>query len=140
MTPRLRIPKNLFDAMIAQARAEAPNECCGLLAGPVVEFDYIVVERMPLVNAAATPWNRFESSPESMFAAMKKLRTLGLELLAVYHSHPTGGRSPSALDRDSNYAPDVANIIMDLSKEPPVVTSWRIDNETMIELTMEISN
>src|SRR5260370_2739731 len=32
---RLRIPRNHYDAMVAQAMAELPNECCGLLAGLV---------------------------------------------------------------------------------------------------------
>lgn len=39
--------------MIAQARAELPNECCGLLAGQITDGVGLVVERYPLVNAMA---------------------------------------------------------------------------------------
>lgn len=138
MNPRLRIPNNLFNAMIAQAKSESPNECCGLLAGCVAGTEYVVIEQVALVNSAATPWNRFESSPASMFAAMKQLRARALEVLAVYHSHPTGGSSPSAIDREMNYAADVANIIIDLTKEPAEVRAWRVQGDRISEWEYEV--
>ena len=60
MTPftRLLIPRSLLDAVLAHARAELPNECCGLLAGTVEEGVGRVVARYPLVNELAEAVHR----------------------------------------------------------------------------------
>src|SRR5262249_30335244 len=51
----LQVPRSLYAEMTAQAEAEAPLECCGLLAG-LIEGDVgRVVQRYPLINAAASP-------------------------------------------------------------------------------------
>src|SRR5438270_778344 len=60
----LQIPRPLFDEMLAQAVAELPNECCGLLAGRAGRVSH----RYPLTNALASPV-RYESDPQAMFAA-----------------------------------------------------------------------
>src|SRR5438128_8101176 len=52
---RLELPRALHEAMIDQARAELPNECCGLLAGVIEEGVARVVRRFPLINAVASP-------------------------------------------------------------------------------------
>src|SRR5436309_1154556 len=87
--PRLIIPQAIRAAMLAQAGAEAPNECCGILAGPMPPAgdEYRVVERYPLVNALANP-TEFESEARGLLAAHRHMRANGWEILAVYHSHP----------------------------------------------------
>src|SRR4051812_37139689 len=72
---RLILPRHLYTAMIAQAQAELPNECCGLLAGRIEIDDNAgrVIERYPLINAASSPV-RFLSDPHSMFAAVRDMR------------------------------------------------------------------
>jgi proteasome lid subunit RPN8/RPN11 len=56
---RLIVPRELADAMVAQAVAELPNECCGILAGIVDADEAGAIGRVrrhyPLVNAAASP-------------------------------------------------------------------------------------
>src|SRR5438067_13873196 len=93
----LHIPGPLFEGMIEQARAEQPNECCGLLAGVTAGEAGQVRCRYPLVNAAASP-ALFESDPRSTFDADRDMRRRGLEVLAVYHSHPTSAPVPSRTD------------------------------------------
>lgn len=117
---KLRIPRPIYQAMVAHAWDEAPNECVGLLAGTP---DGWVVERYPLVNALASP-TRFESDAESMFAAEKRRRASGLEFLAVYHSHPGSPPVPSATDLEMNYSPDVVNLIISLQERPAVVRAY----------------
>jgi proteasome lid subunit RPN8/RPN11 len=86
--------------MLTQARAELPNECCGLLAG---RLDPVAVRHVqacyPLVNALARP-TAYLSEPRSMFAAMRDMRELGIDVLAIYHSHPSSDPIPSRTDRD----------------------------------------
>jgi proteasome lid subunit RPN8/RPN11 len=113
----------MVEEMIAQALAELPNECCGLLAGTLVEGRGIVAERYPLVNAAASP-RAFESQPENLFAAHKVMRQRGLDVLAIYHSHPTSPPIPSRTDLERNWTPDVVNFIISLQESEPVVRGW----------------
>lgn len=65
-----------------------------------------------LINAAETPRTRFVSSPESTFAAMREMTALAVDVLAVYHSHPEAGMTPSRTDLEWSYGADVANVIV----------------------------
>src|SRR5262245_17238518 len=95
---KLQIPGRLHAEMLAQAVAELPNECGGLLAGR----DGRVTHRYPLTNALASPV-RYESDPKELFAAEKDMRRQGTELLAIYHSHPTSEPVPSRTDLERNF-------------------------------------
>jgi [CysO sulfur-carrier protein]-S-L-cysteine hydrolase len=121
---RLLLPRQIYDAIIAQAQAELPNECCGLLAGrPAVEGIASVSQQYPLVNAARSPVE-YLSDAHSMFGAEKARRAAGLEFLAVYHSHPTSAPIPSKKDLDQNFSEDVVNFIISLMDGVPVVQGW----------------
>lgn len=130
---RLLVPADLVREMIAQARSEAPLECCGLLAGPPALPDQgreggvprvgKVVRRYPLINGMQSP-TRFLSDGRSMFAAVRDMRQQHIDILAVYHSHPTSDPIPSRTDLEHNYSPDVMNLIISLKCEEPVVRAW----------------
>jgi len=132
----LLLPRQLYDEMIAQARAELPNECCGLLAGRIVESgparQGLVARRYPLINAAGSP-TEYLSEPYSMFAAERNRRQEQLEFLAVYHSHPTSDPVPSRTDRERNYSPDVMNLIISLKASEPLVRAWWLTAESYRE-------
>src|SRR5438093_1429771 len=126
---RLLLPAQFLDAMLEQASAERPNECCGLLAGPPPRDGVARVERCyPLVNAAASPVE-YESEPHGMFQAVRDMRHHGIDVLAVYHSHPTSPPVPSRKDRECNYSADVINLIISLAGEVPEVRGWWLTAE-----------
>ena len=89
------LPRAVYQAMIDQARAELPNECCGLLAGVVEEGVARVVRAFPLVNVEASPVE-YESEPRSMFEAVRAMLKERLDVVAVYHSHPTSPAVPTS--------------------------------------------
>src|SRR3954465_723642 len=120
---RLELPRELYDAMVAQALAERPNECCGLLAGVLVEGIARVERCHPLVNVAASPV-LYESEPRSMFEAVRAMLREKLDVVAVYHSHPSSPPVPSRADLARNYSEDVVNLIVSLVNEPPLVRGW----------------
>jgi proteasome lid subunit RPN8/RPN11 len=118
--------------MVAQALKERPNECCGLLAGRLGPAGSVpagdiplaqVVRRYPLVNAAHSP-REYLSDDRSMLEAVKGMRVLGLEVLAVYHSHPTTDPVPSRTDLERNYWPGVVCFIISLKAAEPLVRGW----------------
>lgn len=128
---RVQLPRPLYDAMLAQAVAELPNECCGLLAGRKTENASDAAEpcrgqvlrRYPLVNAAASPVE-YLSDAQSMFDAVRDMRRLGLEILAVYHSHPTSDPVPSRTDLERHFSPEVVHFIISLKPGQTQVRAW----------------
>jgi proteasome lid subunit RPN8/RPN11 len=132
---KLQIPGRLHDEMLAQAVAELPNECCGLLAGR----DGRITHRYPLTNALASPV-RYESDPLALFAADKDMRRHGIEVLAIYHSHPTSDAVPSRTDLERNfYGSAVVHVIISLTGDVPAVRAWRLAETSYreIELTWD---
>ena len=132
MAFRLVIPGTLLEGLIAQALTERPLECCGLLAGVREEAKTgdkptgtigRVLQRYPLVNAAASP-SEFLSDARGMFDADHDMRDRGLDLLAVYHSHPTSPAVPSRTDLARHWYAEVVCMIVSLAETPPVVRAW----------------
>ncbi len=133
---RLRLPPAIYAAMIAQARAELPNECCGFLAGrlPAAPAESgppgavplaRVEDRYPLVNEAKSPRDYYCLEHPSLFQAYRDMRRRGQEVLAIYHSHPTAAAVPSARDLERNfYGSTVIHFIISMQGDPPVLRGW----------------
>jgi proteasome lid subunit RPN8/RPN11 len=58
-----------------------------------------------------------------MFEAHRDMHSHGLDLLAIYHSHPTSEPVPSRTDLERNYSEAVMNLIISL-KSAPLVRGW----------------
>ena len=137
---RLVVPRLIWTEMLAQAEAERPLECCGLLAGTVAEDGTGLVQvRYPLINEAASPVE-YLSEPRSMFAADRDMRRRGLDVLAVYHSHPTTPPIPSKKDLAMNYSPAVVNFIVSLTTAPPTVRGWWLTAESYREAEWSVAD
>ncbi len=121
---KLLLPQTLYQAMVAHAVAERPNECCGLLAGTPGPDVVTALRHFPLVNAAATPAIEYLSEPRSMFTADRAIRAAGLDVVAVYHSHPTSAAMPSKKDVATNYSDSVMNLIISLQTGQPELRAW----------------
>ena len=120
--------------MLAQARAALPNECVGLLAG---QPGSPVAGHYPLRNALASPVE-YESDAHDMFDAVRDMRQKGIDIVAVYHSHPTSAPIPSRKDRERNYSPDVVNFIISLQGPEPVMRGWWLTEADYREAEWEI--
>jgi [CysO sulfur-carrier protein]-S-L-cysteine hydrolase len=121
---RLTLPRDIHDAILAQALAEQPNECCGLLAGVVSDGVARVVERLPLVNELASE-RRYHADAMSLFAAHRRMREAGLVEVAVYHSHPTSPAVPSRTDLEQWFYGEAAVcFIVTLTTSPPTLRGW----------------
>jgi proteasome lid subunit RPN8/RPN11 len=96
-----------------------------------------VVERYPLVNALACPV-RYESDGPSMLRAYRDMRARGLDIVAVYHSHPASEPVPSRTDLACNYYPDVVHLIVSLATTPPRVRGWWLTETDYREAEWEV--
>jgi proteasome lid subunit RPN8/RPN11 len=121
---RLCVPSAALADVLAHARAEAPRECCGLLAGRVDGDAGRVTRGFRLVNVAPDPLTRCVSEPRGTFAAEKAMLAEGLQVLAVYHSHPSSPPVPSRTDLEWNYSPNVVTLIVSPASDPPAVRGW----------------
>jgi proteasome lid subunit RPN8/RPN11 len=113
--------------MMHQALTERPRECCGLLAGVRgAEPDGMirVEQHYPLINAAGNPEREYWADPPSLLAAVRAMRPLGLDIVGIYHSHPTSAAVPSRTDRERNYYPDAVHFIISLVGPEPDVQAW----------------
>ena len=120
----LAVPDSLFAEVIAHARRESPLECCGLLAGRIADGVGVVSMRFPITNDAASA-TEYETNPRDMFDAFRAMRAAGLELLAIYHSHPTSAPVPSRHDLDRNtYGESVVHVIVGFAAEKAEVRAW----------------
>ena len=97
----MRIARALVDEMVAHAREDAPNECCGMVASR--DGQAIRVERAR--NAAASPL-RYEVDPRDQFRIQERIEDEALELGAIYHSHTRSEPYPSQTDINLALTPD----------------------------------
>jgi proteasome lid subunit RPN8/RPN11 len=105
MIQSLTLKRTQMFAMQRHINYEAPLEACGLLGGK----DQVVELVLPVKNAAESKV-RFKMDPRAQLRAMEQLESLGLEILAIFHSHPRGPSEPSPTDIEEAFYP-VVNII-----------------------------
>lgn len=109
----MRISQALIDEMIAHAREDLPNECCGMVGG--VDGEARVVHRV--ANAADSPL-RYEMDPKGQIDAYNAIEENGEELLAIYHSHTRSAAYPSQTDVNQAVAwPEQVYLIVSLENE-----------------------
>ena len=109
----MKISRALVDEMVAHAREDLPNECCGMVAG----LDGEATEVIRVENAAASPL-RYEMDPKAQYEAWKSIEDGGKELLAIYHSHTKSAAYPSQTDVNQAVAwPDQVYVIVSLADE-----------------------
>jgi len=125
----LKINQDIFDAIVNHARNEAPLEACGYLGEG---GDGLVVKHYPLTNVDASE-EHYSLSPEEQFAAVRQMRTAGLKLRAIYHSHPASPARPSEEDIRLAYDPDISYVIVSLAGSQATVKSFRI-REAAVEI------
>jgi [CysO sulfur-carrier protein]-S-L-cysteine hydrolase len=121
----MRISRSLVDEMVAHAREDLPNECCGMIGGR----DGEATEVVRVANAAASPL-RYEMDSQGQFDALKSIEADGGELLAIYHSHTKSAAYPSQTDVNQAVAwPEQAYVIVSLADPdaPDVKAYWLKD-------------
>ena len=131
----IRIPQAIHDDLIVQAREGFPLEVCGVLGG--VGEDISAIYRMTNTDASN---EHFMMEPREQFAVVKDLRSKGLTMLAVYHSHPETPARPSEEDIRLALTPGVSHVIISLADhQQPVVKSFKIDQGKVDPEPVEIT-
>jgi proteasome lid subunit RPN8/RPN11 len=130
----VRLPRALAERIVEHARAELPNEACGLLGGRGQEVRTV----HPARNADASPY-RFTLDPQDQLRITFAVEDEGDEVLGVYHSHTRSKAYPSRTDVESaELLGDTAFVIVSLASEPPDIRAYRLDGGiTALDLVVE---
>jgi proteasome lid subunit RPN8/RPN11 len=126
----VRISRAHWDELVAHAREEAPNECCGYLWGS----DGSVEGVKRAENPRKSPYG-YELDHRSLFAA-NELDDDGYEV-GTYHSHPRSPAEPSQTDINLASYPHWVYLIVSLAGEP-TVRAWRIRDGGVSEEELEV--
>jgi desampylase len=127
----VQVRADVLDDIERHARADFPDECCGLLVGTHDRLERTVRAR----NEHRSP-TRYLVRPADHFAAIRLARQLNLEVVGAYHSHPGAPAVPSAADRAEAHGAGFLYLIAAL-EGPDAGAScavWRLDGGNFVEV------
>lgn len=121
----MRIARSLVAQIVAHAREDAPNECCGMIGGA----DGRAATIYPATNAEASPL-RYSIDAKEQFDLMRRIEDAGEELVGIYHSHTRSPAYPSQTDVNLAGWPDAVYLIVSLQdpEAPQVRGFWIRDS------------
>jgi proteasome lid subunit RPN8/RPN11 len=107
----LLIPGNNWQEMLDHVQRCLPEESCGVAGGVFHKQTARIDIILPVVNQLHSPI-RFRMEPAGQLAAFRAIEERDLELVAIFHSHPSGPQIPSLSDMAEFYYPGVLSLIL----------------------------
>jgi proteasome lid subunit RPN8/RPN11 len=133
----MQLTREQLEQLIAQARGDAPNETCGIIAGR----EGRALKIYALKNVNPDPRIRYNVDPNELLHALREMEDLGWEHLAIYHSHPATPAYPSPTDIARAFYPDVVYMLISLmNPEQATLRGFRIIDGKVEEITLEIED
>lgn len=132
----MKISQQLIDELVAHAREDLPNECCGMIGGR----DGAATKVVRVENAAASPL-RYEMDPQGQFDALKAIEDSGDELIGIYHSHTRSAAFPSQTDvNEAVMWPEQVYVIVSLENEgAPDVKAFDLAEMKVADVDLDLS-
>ena len=136
----LKIDQATYDAIVAHAKRDHPNEACGVVAGPVGSDR---PERfVEMVNAAGSP-TFYDFDSTDLLRLYQEMDDNDEEPVVVYHSHTATEAYPSVTDTKLAAEPAAHYVLVSTrehgNNEGPVeFRSYRIVDGTVTEEDVEI--
>lgn len=140
------IPAAMVQAMIDHARAEYPNEACGVVVGSApAAGGGRALRWVPCVNRAASPY-RYEIDPDDLLRLTIETEEADEVFWAIVHSHTHTPARPSPTDIGLAFYPDALYVLVSLSDDEadpssgtPSVRAWRIVEGGVHEVELEVT-
>lgn len=130
----ISLSRELLDEMVSHCRAVSPEEACGILAGRNREVKKVY--RMTNIEGSEIT---YRIDPGEQFRIMKEMRQKGLDMVAIYHSHPASVAYPSATDVKLAFYEEPAYVIVSLAESKPDVRVYTIRNKEIKEIQYDIT-
>ncbi len=144
--PSVAIPAGIVQALIDHARAEFPNEACGLVIGDRSAAEGGHALRFePTRNKAASPY-RYEIHPDDLLRLTIETDAADEVFWAIVHSHVQSPARPSPTDLGLAFYPDALYVLVSLATSEadptsgaPSVRAWRIVDGAASEVELLVS-
>jgi proteasome lid subunit RPN8/RPN11 len=138
------LPAAIRDALVAHARAEYPNEMCGLVVGdrPAAEGGR-ALRWLPTRNRAASPY-RYEIDSDDLLRATLETEDADEVFWAIVHSHVRSPAWPSPTDIGLAFYPDALYLLVSLAEAEagpsgePSIRAWRIVDGDVHEVELRV--
>lgn len=125
----MRLPGPLAEALVAHARDDLPNECCGMIGGR----DGVATSVHRATNTEASPF-MYVMDPREQLRIMDAIDEAGEELLAVYHSHTRSAAYPSRTDVELAFFAQTLYVIVSLQDpEAPEIRAFHLRRDAPAE-------
>jgi len=128
----LRLSSELEKSIRTDGETAYPNECCGVLIGEVdMEGVKTAMRALTIDNARedGEQYHRFLITPEDMLRAEQTARSMKLDVIGFYHSHPDHPSAPSGYDKD-HALPFYSYVIVSVDRgKAQVLTSWELTDD-----------
>ena len=126
------LPPSIREAIVAQARAEYPNEACGLIVGDTSAAEGgVALLYVPTRNKAASPF-RYEIEPSDLLRLTIETDDADHVFWGIVHSHTHTPAVPSPTDIGLAFYPDSLYLLVSLGEDhagpdgEPGLRAWRI--------------
>jgi proteasome lid subunit RPN8/RPN11 len=110
----LEISREFVDAILAQSRAEYPDECCGVILGPAGSGK--ATRLKPMINAAHSP-TFYEFDSRDLLALYREIDDNDEEIVVIYHSHTETEARPSRTDIAYASEPEAHYVLVSTREE-----------------------
>jgi [CysO sulfur-carrier protein]-S-L-cysteine hydrolase len=132
----LTIDQATYDAIVAHARADHPDEACGVVAGPASSDR--PERHIPMLNAARSP-TFYEFDSMDLLRLYREMDDRDEVPVVIYHSHTATEAYPSRTDISYASEPD-AHYVLVSTRDPETVEfrSFRIVNGVVSEEPVEV--
>jgi proteasome lid subunit RPN8/RPN11 len=139
----LKLSSDYEKTICAEGEIAYPNESCGVLIGEINNSGVKTVRHTQAINNAREDdeqYHRFLITPEDMMKAEQTARTMKLDVIGFYHSHPDHPAVPSGYDKD-HALPFYSYVIVSVRKgKAEDLTSWELTADRSVFLTENIDN
>lgn len=126
------IPERIWNEIIKHAKEQYPVESCGIIAGR----NWHAGKFYPMKNIDNSG-EHFMMEPAEQFRVVKDIRKNGLEMLAIYHSHPESPPRPSGEDIRLALTPGVVYLIVSLLRyDEPEIRGFIIEESQVREIRL----
>ncbi len=131
----LTIDQATYDAIVAHAKRDHPDEACGIVAGP--EGSDRAERLVEMVNAAGSP-TFYEFDSEELLALYRQMWAADEEPVVIYHSHTATEGYPSRTDIGLASEPDAHYVVVSTREHgnnpgPVEFRSYRIVDAVVTE-------
>ncbi|GMR11181.1 MAG: hypothetical protein BMS9Abin28_2008 [Anaerolineae bacterium] len=131
----IRVSPEQYQRMLEHVAQDSPMEACGLLGGS----GSLVEKAVPIRNVVESPV-RFRMDPAEQIQALFGFEERGQELVAIYHSHPSGPPGPSEMDLSEAAYPEALQLIWFQEEGDWTCRAYRYEDGAAAEVALTVGS